>query len=120
MDIRKKIQEAVKDFDKLSEDDCIEITLVAKSLSLEECFDMLLIDQTALSQAESVFAERLHRYGRSIGVKDAAENLFYHMKTKNGADAALEYLRKMGGEFSVAVGSTHGKSGFTFTIDMGE
>lgn len=120
MDIRKKIQEAVKGFGTLTEDDCTEITLSAKSLSLEECYDSLLIDPTSLEPAEIKFAEQLHKYGRAIGVKDATENLFYHMKTKNGADASLEYLRQMGGEFSVDVNTTGKGSGFSFQVNIGE
>lgn len=121
MDIRKKIQEAVKGFENLSEEECIEITLSAKSLSLEECYDSLLIVPTDLSAEETKFAEQLHKYGRAIGVKDATESLFYHMKTKNGADASLEYLRQMGGEFSVEVNPTAGgKGGFSFNVNIGE
>ena len=67
MDIRKKIQEAVKGFENLSEEECIEITLSAKSLSLEECYDSLLIVPTDLSAEETKFAEQLHKYGRAIG-----------------------------------------------------
>ena len=120
MDIRRKIQEAVKEFKNLSEDECIEITLSSKSLSLEECYDSLLIDHLSLTPAEIKFAEQLHKYGRAIGVKDATESLFYHMKTKNGADASLEYLRQLGGEFSVDVVSSAGKSGFRFNVNIGE
>lgn len=120
MDIRKRIQEAVKGFEKLTEDDCIEITLSAKSLSLEECYDSLLIDPANLETAEITFAQQLHKYGRAIGIKDAAESLFYHMKTKNGADASLEYLRKMGGEFSVNVVPGGSSTGFAFNVNIGE
>lgn len=119
MDIRKRIQEAVKGFDNLTEDDCTEITLSAKSLSLEECYDSLLVDPLTLSSAEITFAQQLHKYGRAVGVKDATESLFYHMKTKNGADASLEYLRQMGGEFSVDI-LPSGKSGFSFNVNIGE
>ena len=120
MDIRKKIQEAVKGFENLSEEECIEITLSAKSLSLEECYDSLLIVPTDLSAEETKFAEQLHKYGRAIGVKDATESLFYHMKTKNGADSSLEYLRQMGGEFSVDVVPGGGNKGFSFNVNIGE
>ena len=120
MDIRQKIQEAVKGFDKLTEADCNEITLSAKSLSIEECWDFLLIDPTDLSDEEKKFAEQLHKYGRAVGVKDATESLFYHMKTKNGADASLEYLRQMGGEFSVDVVPGGGSKGFAFNVNIGE
>lgn len=120
MDIRKKIQEAVKDFKNLSEDDCTEITLSAKSLSIDECYDLLLIDPSALTPAETKFALQLHKYGRAIGVKDATEALFYHMKTKNGADASLEYLRQLGGEFSVDIVPGGSKSGFSFNVNIGE
>lgn len=120
MDIRKKIQDAVKGFDLLTESDCTEITLSARSLNLDECYDSLMIDPAELTQAEAAFAQKLHNYGRAIGVKDATENLFYHMKTKTGADASLEYLRKMGAEFSVDVGPGTGKSAFSFNVNIGE
>ena len=121
MDIRKKIQEAVKDFGTLTESDCTEITLSARSLSIEECYDSLLIDPSDLEPAEIKFAQQLHKYGRAIGVKDATENLFYHMKSKNGADASLEYLRQLGGEFSVdVVPGAGGKAGFSFNVNIGE
>lgn len=120
MDIRKKIQTAAKEFTNLSEDDCVEITLSAKSLSLEECYDSLLIDPTVLSPAEITFAQQLHKYGRAIGVKDATEALFYHMKTKNGDNASLEYLRQMGGEFSVEVNPANKGGGFAFNVSIGE
>lgn len=120
MDIRKKIQESVEGFDLLTEADCTEITLSARSLSLDECYDSLMINPADLSQAEAAFADKLHKYGRAVGVKDATENLFYHMKTKSGADASLEYLRKMGAEFSVDVGPGAGKSGFSFNVNIGE
>ncbi|EOE0154406.1 hypothetical protein ACJ8S7_005059 [Klebsiella pneumoniae] len=120
MDIRKKIQEAVKDFENLSEDDCTEITLSAKSLSIDECYDLLLIDPAALSAEEIKFALQLHKYGRAIGVKDATEALFYHMKTKNGADASLEYLRQLGGEFSVDIVPGCSNKGFSFNVNIGE
>ena len=120
MDIRKKIQEAVKDFDNLTEADCNEITISAKSLSIEECYDSLLIDPSELEPAEIKFAQQLHKYGRAIGVKDATESLFYHMKTKNGADASLEYLRQLGGEFSVEVNPANKGGGFAFNVSIGE
>lgn len=120
MDIRKKIQEAVKGFKLLTEADCIDITLSAKSLSIEECFDSLLIDPAELSQAENAFAQRLHKYGRAIGVKDATDSLFYHMKTKGGDSAALEYLRQLGGEFSVDIVPGGPNKGFSFNVNIGE
>lgn len=119
MDIRSKIQEAAKGFKNLTESDLAEITMSAKSLSLEECYDSLLIDPSTLEEAEVKFALQLHKYGRAIGVKDATENLFYHMKTKNGADASLEYLRKMGAEFSVEVTPGGGSGGFNFNVNLG-
>lgn len=120
MDIRKKIEDAAKGFDTLSAEDCVEITLAAKSLSIEECYDLLLIDATSLSKEELTFAESLHRYGRAIGVKDATEKLFYHMSTKNGAESSLEYLRQMGKEFSVDVVPGGGNKGFAFNVNIGD
>ncbi len=120
MDIKKKIDQAVEEFDSLTAEDCYEITLAAKSLSIEECYDTLFIDSVSLSEAELKFTQLLHKYGRAIGIKDATEKLFFQMATKNGGDAALEYLRQMSGEFSVNVVPAAGKSGFAFNVNIGE
>lgn len=119
MDIKVKIDEAVKDFSNLTAEDCYEIVLAAKSLSVEECLDSLLLAEDELSTHEMAFVHKLHKYGRAIGIKDAADNLFMHMKTKNGGQTALDYLEQMSGEFSVTV-TPGSNSGFSFNVQIGE
>lgn len=117
MNITETIKTTCESFKLLNEECCTHIVMSAKSLSIEECYDSLLITVGDLSAEEIAFAERLHRYGRAIGVKDATEKLFAHMSTKNGADAAVTYLRQMGGEFSVDV-TPGSSSGFAFNVNL--
>lgn len=117
MNIIELIKETCEPFITLKEEACAEIIRSAKSLSIEECFDSLMITQTELTVEEAEFAERLHKYGRALGVRDATEKLFTHMSSKGGADAAVTYLRQLGGEFSVNV-AQQGGNGFTFNVDL--
>lgn len=119
MDIKKKIDEAVKEFSNLTAEDCYEITLASKALSIEECLSALLLAETDLDSAEMAFVNKLHRYGRAIGVKDAADKLFVHMSTKNGGQSALDYLEQMSGEFSVTLTPGQNK-GFSFNVQIGD
>lgn len=119
MTIEEKIAKAVKEFKTLTESDCAEIILASKTLTMEECFGYLLIDQSELSEAEIKFCDSLHRRGRAIGVKDASDKLFTHMATRNGGQSALEYLKQMSGDFSVEVTATKA-SGFQFNLTIPE
>lgn len=117
MDIEAKIRKAAEGFETLSADDCIQMSLAARSLSLEECYDMLLVDPEQLTPAERKFAEQIHRRGRAVGVKDASDKLFVHMSTRQGGNSALEYLKQMSGEFAVEL-SAAPKSGFQFNVSI--
>ena len=119
MDIESRIKLMCSTFDNLTEEDCVGITLASRSLSLEECYDYLLIDKSELSPAEIKFAERIYRRGRAIGVKDAGDKLFQHMGNRNGGQTALEYLKKMSGDFSAEVVASSGK-GFQFNVTIPE
>lgn len=119
MNLEAKIKERAAEFENLSEEECVQLVLCAKALSLDECFDYLLIDKSALSPAETKFAELLHKRGRAIGVKDAADKLFAHMATRNGGQSALEYLKQFSGDFAVEVQQSSG-SGFQFNVTIPE
>lgn len=120
MDIKKKIEEFLKaDEVTLVAEDCHDFILASRALSLTECYDICMLDITELSEAENQFLTKLHKYGRSTGVKDAAQQLFLHMSTKNGGQSAIEYLKQMSGEFSVEVTSTK-HAGFAFNVNIGE
>lgn len=119
MNLEVKIKEKAAEFENLTENECCELVLCAKALSLDECFDYLLIDKTILTSAESKFAELLHKRGRAIGVKDAADKLFAHMATRNGGQSALEYLKQFSGDFAVEVQQSSG-SGFQFNVTIPE
>lgn len=120
MDFEKKIEQKVKNFKTLSKEECVEIVLASCALSLDECFDYLLIDKAELSDEEIGFCNILHRRGRAIGVKNASDKLFMHMSTRNGGQSALEYLKSMSGEFAVEVTSSQTSSGFSFNVSIPE
>lgn len=120
MNIEQRIKAKAKEFDTLDEACCVEIVLNAKALTIEECFDFLLIDQVSLTEAENKFARLLHARGRAIGIKDAADKLFSHMATRNGGQSALEYLKQCSGDFSVEVSQGGSAGGFQFNVTIPE
>lgn len=96
---------------------CSTVVLAAPTLSIEECYDLIFLKQDELQPAEVELMERLHRYGRAIGIKDASTALFNQMKGKNGFTPALEYLKQCSGDFKLNVTQTSG-GGFSFNIQM--
>lgn len=115
MDLETIIRKKCDGFETLDFDMCVCFVTYASALSIEECYDYLLIDESELSQAEKDFSQRLHRRGRAIGVKDACDNLFMHMKTRAGGQSAIEYLTKVSSEFGMTAHKTSA-GGFQFQI----
>lgn len=120
MNLEERIKEKAAKFEHLTESECIDIIMAARGLSLEECFDFLLIDEQALTEEERRFCEMLHKRGRAIGIKDATDRLFTHMTTKVGGQSALEYLKQFSGDFKVEVKKTLGSGGFQFSVTIPE
>ena len=115
MDLETIIRERCKEFSTLTPELCFEIVICAPALSVQECLDRCLLEQGDLSAEEYNFVERCHRRGRANGVKDACDNLFMHMKTRNGGQSALEYLSKVSTDFGMTAQKTSA-GGFAFNI----
>ena len=115
MDLERIIKEKCISFPTLTQELAVEIVLCASALSLEECLDRCLLDESELSPAEMDFAKRLHKRGRANGIKDACDNLFMHMKTRAGGPSAIDYLSKVSTEFGLAAQKTS-SGGFQFQI----
>lgn len=115
MDLERIIKEKCISFPTLTQELAVEIVLCASALSLEECLDRCLLDESELTSAELDFAKRLHKRGRANGVKDACDNLFMHMKTRAGGPSAIEYLSKVSSEFGMSAQKTSA-GGFQFQI----
>lgn len=115
MDLERIIKDKCSSFTTLTQELAVEIVVCAPALSLEECLDRCLLDESELTPAELDFAKRLHKRGRANGVKDACDNLFMHMKTKMGGQSAIEYLNKVSSEFAMTAQKTSA-GGFQFQI----
>lgn len=115
MDLERIIKDKCSSFTTLTQELAVEIVVCAPALSLEECLDRCLLDESELTPAELDFAKRLHKRGRANGVKDACDNLFMHMKTRAGGPSAIEYLSKVSSEFAMTAQKTSA-GGFQFQI----
>lgn len=121
MDIRDIIRKKTDTFDTLDYDMACEVIMHARSLSIPEMYDFLLIDEEELSEAEIKFVAKLHKHGRAIGIKDAGDLFFQQMKGRNGGNHCLDYLRQHAGEFVATVTpSKTASGGFSFNVEIPE
>jgi len=98
---------------------CIEQR--AKGLTLEECFEYLLVTTEEIPKADLVIAKKAHRRGRSAALHTAVNCLFGSMTMRGGGTSAMEYLKQLSGTFTVEatpVGTA--KGGFQFNVVMPE
>jgi hypothetical protein len=100
------------------------IEVRSKALSLEECYDYLLIDVDALTPAEVALCKKAWRRGRMSSISTAADKLFNSMDTRNGGAIALEYLRALSSTFHLEPTDPGSGSvsagGFSFNVVMPE
>lgn len=102
----------------LSVDDLQNIQTRAKILSFEECLTWLGYKADEVPELELDWAERAHARGALEAVHDAAKHLFSNMKTRNGAQAALEYLKAKSADFQMEIVPSAGGKGFSFSANM--
>lgn len=110
------------DLEYLEPSDLHIIEIKAKGLSLDDCFDYLLIDKEHIPAAELLIAQKAWRRGRTAALSTAVDKLFSSMETRNGGSIALEYLRTLSTTFHLEPSSTGTNSvgGFSFNIVMPE
>lgn len=105
----------VKELVIINDDDLDTIELKAKVLTLDECFLLLGVDKTELSEHEVYISDRVWQKGRMKAISDAGTKLFSQMGQRGGHVPALDYLRQMSGTFSAEVTPAAG-SGFKFNV----
>lgn len=102
-------------------EDLIAIEINAKILTLPECYEILFISPSELSDHETDCADMAHTRGRKTALVMAADALFSQMRAKNGSVACMEYLKQMSGNFSLELTPAPGSaSGFSFNVYMPE
>lgn len=119
----ERIPTKIKDIKGLSyinHEDLLTVEKAADSMSVEQCYELLMIDPAEMSEYESSVVVAIHKRGRASGVKSAVDKLFAHMATRNGGTSALEYLSKMSGEFAVNVETAKKGTGFNFNVIIPE
>lgn len=85
----------------LDGEDLLHIEQQSRILTLDECFEFLMIDKSQVPEKELDIAERVWRRGRKKAVGMACEALFIQMTQRNGTNACAEYLSKFAGDFQV-------------------
>lgn len=96
------------------------IELQAKTLSLGECYDYLLLDEAELSDSDKKWCKRAWKCGRAKAISDAGKKMFEGMSRNNGGQTAMAYLEKMSGTFKadVVIPDGGGGSGFSFNVTL--
>lgn len=104
----------------LSPSDLQNIEDKAKILSFPDCLVWLGMEESDLKPIELAFAKKAHSRGALDAIHVAAKHLFSNMNTRNGAVAALEYLKATSGTFQVdatPISPSKG-GGFSFNVTM--
>ena len=104
----------------LSTADLNSIEEKAKILSFSDCLTWLGLDEHELESLELTFAKKAHARGALDAIHVAAKRLFTNMNTRNGALAALEYLKATSGTFQVDASpiAPSAGGGFSFNVTM--
>jgi hypothetical protein len=119
IDYDKAIKERCSKYPILTYDHCIMITHAAKSLSIAEVYDYMLLDESDLTVDERKFVSLIYRRGKTLGIKEACDNMFLQMRMRGGGQTALDYLARQSGEFKAVIAPTSGGK-FSFSVVLPE
>lgn len=110
---------SAKGLEYITPEDLLSVELNAALLDLDECYDMLFIENEHLSEKEDRLLKAAHRRGKKKSIANAANHLFKQMETKSGTAACIEFLRNCG-KFSIegTPGTNGAAGGFNFNVIM--
>lgn len=106
---------------RFSAADLGEIENMAKGLAREEILGYFMMEDKDLTADEKVWFEKAYTRGRTRGKIQAVDSLFKQMNNneKQGAQAALSYLRKFAKDFEGAEDINPGQA-LHFTAIIGD
>ncbi|RKX65658.1 MAG: hypothetical protein DRP42_04380 [Tenericutes bacterium] len=109
-----------KHLEFLGPEDLLTFELKAAVLSFTDVCTYLCIHEAEIPEQELEWARSAHARGQVSSIDQAGKSLFSNMNTRNGAVAALEYLRATSGLFQVEATPISAKSGggFTFNVNL--
>jgi len=111
------LPEGLKIFDSTS---LAEAEGLAAGLTRQEVLDYFAVDESVLNShpLDLDLFDKTYRRGRTIAKRVACDYLFVAMKGRNGAAAALAYLRQVGQEWPQAALDTSSSKQFSFKVVM--
>lgn len=111
----------LEDLPTIEPDDLLNIELLARVLSVQECFEYLLLEESELTAEELAICNKVHRRGLKRGIHEATQALFSQMKSRGGTDACLNYLKTFAGQFTVETEpGGAAAAGFNFSVTLTE
>jgi len=118
--IPKQMRELESELSYLLYTDLEQIYATARTLALQDCYDLLGLDPIDIPERDQLFAQAAHRQGRAYAISYAGNQLFVQMVGKSALQASLEYLKTMSGTFTADIDTpTSGKSGgFQFNVNL--
>lgn len=115
IDYDKLIRDKCEDLPTLTYDHCITVMQLARALTVDEAYDFLMLPKKELTPEEQNFIELLYRRGKTVGIKDACDNLFLQMRMRGGGQTSLDYLRAQSGQFTATI-TPSAKGTFQFNV----
>ena len=119
--IPKQMRELETELSYLLYTDLEQIYAASRTLTLNDCYDLIGLDPSEIPERDKLFAEAAHRKGRAYAIQYAGNQLFVQMVGKSALQASLEYLKTMSGTFTAEVETpVGGKGGFSFNVNLAE
>ncbi len=110
----------IDDLVEITAEDLQVIEVRASVLTLDECFQYLLIDKEDISDEDLAIASKVWKRGRLASISAAGDKLFASMAHKGGAQPAFDYLRQMSATFQAEITPASKSSGFKFNVVIDE
>ncbi|MCP4086674.1 MAG: hypothetical protein GY745_16710 [Actinomycetia bacterium] len=101
---------------EITAEDLQVIEVRASVLTLDECFQYLLVDKEDISDEDLAIANKVWKRGRLASISAAGDKLFASMAHKGGAQPAFDYLRQMSATFQAEITPAPKSSGFKFNV----
>lgn len=105
----------VPDMDLLSYSTLMLVVDMAATMNKKEILDAFSIDEAEFTLDERTYFDEFYAYGKGMAIHTVGQNLIAATRGRNGAQAAMQYLKRFAKEFESDVeGDSTGSFSFTF------
>lgn len=113
----KSLPTDLPEMESLNLTDLNQMAQMAAGLSQDEVLETFSIHRDSLTKDELIYFNEFYNYGRGMAKHQAVQSLLAATKGRNGAQAALQYLKRFAKEFE---GDIEGDSSGSFSFQFGQ